>query len=201
LRAVLIAAPLLLVAGGAAAHDGDHSCMPHMVTASASVRGASLEGTHPLLAGDVAEGYVPGVGVSATYALAPFPELELRLRFQYMKPLPDRAALRDGLHEIRGMLGTVFLAPLVPTTLDLAVGFEAGVVDYRLTQVELDVPFDADEALGWSLGASIGLRGWVTWHTGFWGELRAGHTHARDDGFALRSTWPIELALGWADRF
>jgi hypothetical protein len=177
--------PILVATAPAQAHEGDHSCMPHMVTAGVGVAAQDLRGA-------LDQGLFPAVGLAASHALAPVPELELRLRFQYDKALPGDELLRDRLHELRVLAGPSVITVLVPDRLDLVVGFEAGWAAHLLEDAR---------AHGWSLGASVGLRGWVTWHTGFWGELRTSYVETDGDDLVLVARRPVELMVGWADRF
>jgi hypothetical protein len=191
LRALGAALGLLLAPSLARAHDGDHGRMPHMVTAGViPLQVARMLGAEPRIEGRS----VAAVGGAASYAYAPVREIELRARFAYVKPLPPSEALRDGLHQFRVTVGPVLVAELLPDDLDLVTSVELGAAIHH---------FDAANAVGPTAWASLGLRGWVSWHTGFWGELRTGlsDTSGAPGGFTLWSAAPLELMLGWADRF
>jgi hypothetical protein len=182
---------MVALARPAAAHEGDHSCMLHMVSLWLTpLHVASLESDHPAFSDN--ERNVGAAGVAAAYAIAAR-ALELRVRGEYLKPFPDDETLREDLHRFRAVFAPAIVVPLIEDRLDLVGGFDVGVVDFWLE--------DVGHAIGWSASAGLELRGWVTWHTGFGVGVRAGYDEADDDTFALRSAWPIALSLSYSDRF
>lgn len=207
---ILAAAGALLasfVSLRASAHEGSHERMPHQITAGLIPLYVTFyDGGHPgLVGGPIDELSVLSLGVTVSYGFTLWQLLELRVRSDYLKPFPGRAALRDGLHEFRGVVGVSGVVPLVGEDLQLALGPEAGLAAWRLTAIEdRAVAFDSSHAIGYSLGFSASLRGWVTHHTGFWLELGFGLSNASgagDDGAGIASHYPLRCALGWADRF
>jgi hypothetical protein len=198
LRSWSLSVVLLLSAESALAHEGDHSCMLHMVSVGiVPLHVATFDSEHPAF--DEAGTSIGAVGVSLAYALAATRMLELRIRAEYLKPFPEAEPLSDGLHRFRGVFAPAIVVPLIPDRLDLAGGFDAGVVVYGLDEKS---GFEEVFAVGWTASAAIELRGWVTWHTGFGVALRAGFDDATTDAnFPLRSAWPFELALTYSDRF
>ncbi len=191
-----------LLCGEAVAHDGDHRVMRHMVTAGITPLSlARIEGGHARAPQPIAELVTRAVGVSAGYSFAPVRELELRARLHYLKPFPIHPAYRDGLHAFRATVGPVLVRELIPYRLEGITALELGLAVYRLENGS-GTSFDTAHAAGMTASALVGVRGWVTWHTGFWGEVRAGaaDTGIRDQ-LRIWSAWPLELSLGWADRF
>ena len=166
---------------------------------------ARLDGRHDaLVLGPIDELNVGAFGLLVGYAYRPWRLLELRGRGQWLKPFPGRDALDTGLHEFRVTGGAAAVVPLGSPHLELAFGLDAGLGLFRLRKIEEPRPgFSASHALGWTLGWTAAFRGFVTDHTGFWGEAGFGLTDAsgagRDGGIASR--WPLQLTLGWADRF
>lgn len=205
-RALLVVCGLLF-ARSAQAHDGAHDDMPHQVTAGLiPIYVTAYDGAHPgLTEGPIDELNIGAIGVTVGYGHTLWRLLELRIRSEYIKPFPSRDALRSGLHEFRGVVGVSGVIPLAGDRLQLALGPEAGVAAWRLTAVENDDAFSASHALGYTLSFATSLRGWVTYHTGFWAELGFGTadgSHAGDaPGSGIASRWPLRVALGWADRF
>lgn len=182
---------MVALARPAAAHEGDHSCMLHMVSLWLTpLHVASLESDHPAFSDN--ERNVGAAGVAAAYAIAA-KALELRARFEYLKPFPDAEPLREELHRFRAVFAPAIVVPLIEDRLDLVGGFDAGVVDFWLE--------DVGHAIGWSASAGLELRGWVTWHTGFGVSVRAGYDEAKEESLPLRSAWPIALSLSYSDRF
>jgi hypothetical protein len=179
--------------------------MPHMVTAGiAPVSWTRMRGDLAALSAPIDETSVAAVGLAASYAYSPIRACELRVRFHYLKPFPARASLRRGLHQFRAVLGPVALASIVPHKLDVVAAFETGLAVHRMTATDEDTSLESPaHAVGWTASVALGVRGWVTWHTGFWGELRTGYarTIGRRDAFELTAIWPAEIMAGWADRF
>jgi hypothetical protein len=182
--------------------------MPNQVTAGLiPLYVTAYDGAHPgLVRGRIDELSVAALGVTLGYSYTLWHVVELRLRAEYLKPFPAREALRDGLHEFRGVVGVAGVIPLYGQQLQLAVGPEAGVAAFRLTAIEDDtVPFESSHALGYTLSFAASLRAWATHHTGFWLELGFGVADAAragdEPGAGIASRWPLRGALGWADRF
>ncbi len=202
-----LAAGLVAAPSRAVAHEGSHERMPHQITAGLIPLYVALyDGAHPgLVAGPIDELNVAALGVTVSYGFTLWELLELRVRSEYIKPFPRREALAEGLHEFRAVLGASGIIPLWGPRLSLALGPEAGLAAWRLTAIEADeAGFASAHAVGYTLSFAASLRGWVTHHTGFWGELGLGVADASgagDAGDGIASRWPLRAAVGWADRF
>ena len=167
---------------------------------------ARYEGSHEGLSeGPIDELNVGSVGFTVSYSFAPWQYMELKVQSEYLKPFPGRAALDEGLHEFRGVLGVDGVLPLGCDRLQLNFGLDGGFAAWRLTQLEEDRPdFDASHAMGWSVSWHGGIRGWFTEHTGIWGEAGFGvadASHVGDAGNGISARWPLRITVGWADRF
>jgi hypothetical protein len=179
----------------------------HMVSAGVTpLYLAALHGEHAALRqGEIDELNVGAMGVAISYAYRPLSLLEMRLRGEYLKPLPDRGALKAGLHGFRVVLAPALLVALADW-LELAGGFDVGVSLWRLQEGfadELAPGFGVSHAVGWTMSSSLGLRAWATAHTGFWLDASAGYDETRHGGddLAIRSGWPLKATLGWSDRW
>jgi hypothetical protein len=179
----------------------------HMVSAGLTpLYLAKLHGDHGALRrGAIDELNVGAMGIAISYAHAPLRGLELRLRGEYLKPFPEREALKGGLHGFRVVLAPALVAPLTDW-LELAGDIDVGVSIWRFQEAfadELRPGFGASHAVGWTMSSSLGLRAWVTAHTGFWLDVAAGYDETRrgSDGLSIRSGWPLKATVGWSDRW
>jgi hypothetical protein len=166
---------------------------------------AKYEGSHEGFDEAIDEFGVGAIGVTVSYSFAPWKYFEIRSQLEYMKPFVGREALDKGLHEFRGVLGVDGVLPLGCDYMQLTFGVDGGWVGWRLTELEQDrADFSASNALGWTLSWKAGFRGWITDHTGFWGESSFGAADASsvgDRGNGLSERWPLRVTLGWADRW
>jgi len=197
---------LLLLAGEAAALPDDPRQMQHRVEAGITpLYLARLDGRQDALVnGPIDELNVAAFGLLVGYAYRPLRLLELRVRGQWLKPFPGRDALDKGLHEFRLTGGVAAVLPLGTPSLELAFGIDGGVGMFRLTEIEEDRPdFSASHAAAYTFAWTAGFRGWITDHTGVWGQAGFGLTDASGAGTdsGIASRWPLQVTVGWADRF
>jgi hypothetical protein len=180
--------------------------MPHMITAGVTpLYVAHLSGRHPGLEPPrLAEDNIAAAGGVIGYGYQLAEQFELRLRLAVLKPLPTSGAhpelLRRGLLELRAVVAPSVLVPLVDERLDALVGFEGGPSLWRLP-VAGAARDTTSHAAGATASAVLGLRGWVTHHTGFWLELSGGYAKATGRQLTIVSAWPLQATVGWADRF
>ena len=204
--AALTACSVALVATDATALPDDPREMQHRVQAGITpLYVTRLDGQQDALAqGPIDELNVAAFGILVGYAVRPHRLLEVRLRGQWLKPFPGRAALDEGLHEFRLTTGLGAVLPLGTPHMELAFGVDGGLGMFRLTAIEDDRPdFSASHAAAYTFAWTAGFRGWITDHTGFWGEAGFGLTDASTAGAntGIASRWPLQVTMGWADRF
>jgi hypothetical protein len=197
----LTAVLAMLAARTANAHDGDHSSMPNMVSLGITPLSVGrYTGSHPRYATPIDDEVVGALGASIAFGRRLGDGFELGLRSEFLKPFPSREALREGLYEFRVVLAPGVVASLVPERLDLAANFQAGIGVAYLNEHE-DGGGGTSYALGYTLGAGVSLRAWVTHHTGF--SLDAAIVHGRFErgDFELIGVAPLRATLGYHDRF
>jgi hypothetical protein len=129
--------------------------------------------------------------------------LELRLRLAYARPITSEGPTID---ELRATLGADWVASLAGGWTMLTVGPNLGVVG---------VAVDDRWLPGLYVGGTVGVRPFVTFHTGFFAELSFGASffpglgsppapRAPPNLFAEEHAQTASLGrlvLGWADRF
>lgn len=203
--AALSTVGILLVTAEASALPDDPRDMQHRVEAGFTpLYLTRLDGQQDALTeGPIDELNVGAIGLLVGYAFRPVRLIELRLRGQWLKPFPGRAALDEGLHELRITGGIGAVLPLATPHLELAFGLDAGAGLFRLTAFEEGRDLPASHAGAFTVAWTAAFRGWITDHTGFWGEagfgLTDGSSAGEDSGIASR--WPLQMTVGWADRF
>jgi len=209
---VALLCSLLCCASLASAEEGSHlgpddEHWRHKVAVGLTpINLAQYRGSHAgLTEGPIDERNIGSLGVSLSYAFAPWRNLEVKIQGEYLKPFPGRAALDQGLHELRAVLGVDAVVPLGCDYMELVFGIDGGMAAWRLTELEDQRDdFSASHAMGWTLSLHSAFRGWITDHTGFWGELSSGAadgSSAADDGNGIASRWPLRVSLGWISRF
>jgi hypothetical protein len=205
LAALVVFAAVSLPASLAAALPDDPAKMQHRVDIGFTpLYLAQLDGRHQALTdGPIDELNVGSVGVLVGYAFRPWRLLEFRIRGQWLKPFPGRGALNDGLHELRATLGLAAVLPLGSPHLELAFASDLGPGMFRLRTFEDPSDGPASNAAAFTVAWTAAFRGWITDHTGFWAEAGFGLNDASGAGQAsgIASRWPLQVTLGYADRF
>ena len=204
MRLLALASALSVVLCATAARADDH--FQHKVAAGITpINLARYEGSHEGFLTPIDELGVGAIGVSVSYSYAPWKYLELKIQSDYLKPFVGRDAIDEGLHEFRGVLGVDGVLPLGCDYMQLNFGVDGGMAAWRLTAIEDGrEDFSASHALGWTLQWRAGFRGWISDHTGFWGETGFGVADASsvgERGNGLSARWPLRVTVGWADRF
>jgi hypothetical protein len=175
----------------ALADDGDDSDMPNIVTLGvAPLDALALRGRVPKLDAIPRE-TISGWSLTAGYGLSPLEDFELHLRFAYRSPYTFVKTSDDDLHLFDGSVRLLFRSQLSPRA-QLYAAFDGGSSFAVVDEI----------GAGASLGAALGVRGWLTDHTGVWAEVGMGYAATRfDNGDALQIGTPVRMTFGWADRF
>ncbi len=192
-----MSAALLLTPCTAWAHEPEnpdaHRSMPNQVTAGVTV----------MCPGQIrSEGQalrsVACVGASIAFARELSRHFDLRARVEYDKPFPDSDVLYASLHTLRFTVAPELVAYRFDQRFTVTLGPEVGGA-FALTTEQNDAP--SRTGWGFTVGAVAGLRGWVSYHTGFFGEVGAGLSDVATGEWSLRRVWLGRVTLGWADRF
>jgi hypothetical protein len=173
------------------AHDGDHRSMPNHVTAGiAPLDAMALRGTTPAVPA-VPRDTISGYSVTLGYGHQLFDDFELHLRWAYAWPHTFVESSDHDLHVFRGTMRALMRAELSPRA-QLYAAFDGGALFALVDEL----------GAGATAGAALGVRGWLTHHTGFWAELGVGYGGARfDEQHSLQIGTPLKMTLGWIDRF
>ncbi len=175
----------------ASAHEGDdptaHREMPFQVTAglvalcpSTFTRATEVTTSIGCLGGEISGAAAPEIGSERP--------LELRLRLAYARPVTGEGPTVD---ELRATLGADWVASVAEGFTALSVGPNLGLVGLSI----------ADRFLpGLFVGGTVGVRPFVTFHTGFFAELSFGASLFFADEHTQSASLG-RLVLGWADRF
>jgi hypothetical protein len=181
------------------AHQPDnpdaHRSMPNQVTAGViALCPSSYDVDEPM--GDVSAEGVACIGAQLSFSRELGRFFELRLRTAYERPFLFADEL-GSLHDIRATIGGSAVFYRLSDDLTLTVGPELGLAAFvRETKDESPAYW----GIAW--GGVLGIRPWLTYHTGLFAEAAFGGATAWDDGDStLRSTTLGRLTLGWADRF
>jgi hypothetical protein len=178
--------------GEVVAHEGDdptaHREMPFQVTAglvavcpSTFTRATDVTTTIGCLGGEISGAFAPAI-------LSSDRPLELRLRLAYARPVTGDGPTID---ELRATIGADWVASLAGGWTMLTVGPNLGLVG---------VAVDDRWLPGLFVGGTVGVRPFVTFHTGFFAELSFGASLFFAEEHAQSASLG-RLVLGWADRF
>lgn len=187
----------------ATAHEGDdpaaHVSMPTQIT-------AGLTSLCPMkVSSELREASaIACFGGEVTLAFSPVPEARdtfaVRLRFGYARPLLSEETehavdLFATFHEFRALASPEYVAVRFGDTLNLAVGpslgFEGALVGP-----------DGEKFLpAIHVGGAAAVRGFVTYHTGFFAETSFGAGFYLHETADLASRSLGRITLGWIDRF
>ncbi len=172
--------------------------MPNQVTAGVI---ALCPSSYDVDSGDgvaSAEG-VACIGAALSFSREIGRYFELRLRTSYERPfLFDRVSSELGsLHDIRATVGASAVFYRLADDLTVTIGPELGLAGFVR-----ETPDDNTRAYwGVAWGGVLGLRPWLTYHTGLFAEAAFGGASAWHEGSTLRSVTLGRVTLGWADRF
>lgn len=193
-------------AANAYAHDPDnpdaHRSMPNQVTAGViALCPSSYDVDEP--AGTVSADGVACIGVQLSFSRELGRHFELRLRTSYERPFlfasQEGDALDrplDSLHDVRATIGGSAVFYRLSDDLTLTVGPEIGLAAFVR-----ETPSESLAYWGIAWGGVLGIRPWLTYHTGLFAEAAFGGAATWNDDSTLRSTTLGRLTLGWADRF
>lgn len=202
--AIALAALAAVPAAPAWAHEPDnpdaHRSMPNQVTAGVTALCPSAYAVHEPTGDASAEGVAcigAVIGVSREIGRT----FELRLRTSYERPFlfsgPDAVANPLGsLHNVRATLGAGALFYRLSDKLTVTVGPELGLAAFVR-----ETPNESRAYWGVAWGGVLGVRPWLTYHTGLFAEAAFGGAAAWEGDSTLRSTTLGRVSLGWADRF
>lgn len=142
-----------------------------------------------------AEG-VACVGAALTFSHELSRHFELRFRAGYDKPFPFDDSQLDFLHEVRATLSADVVFYRLQDELTLTLGPELGLATFVFERSNENQTF-----WGVAWGGVLGVRPWLTYHTGLFAEAGFGGTITWQDGSTLSSTTLGRITVGWADRF
>ena len=145
-------------------------------------------------------------GGELSLAFSPVPEASdtfaVRLRFGYAHPvllddsvLTALTSLFEPLHEFRALVSPEYMAVRFGDTVHVAVGPSLGF-EGVLVGPRGGVFLPAIHA-----GGTVALRGFVTYHTGFFAETSFGAGVTIHDSADFSSRSLGRVTLGWIDRF
>ncbi len=181
--------------------------MPNQVTAGITpMCAAHYTGRHPRIGagprGEMSIAGVPCIGASISFAREIGRHFEVRLRVSYDKPFPANDALEAGLHELYATVGPALVAYRMNDALTVTLGPEVGFYGAFFTRTEaLGGAIEPFRAPGWTTAMTAAVRPWITYHTGFFGEVSAGVASGVADDIEVRAGWLGRVTVGWADRF
>ena len=180
------------------AHQADdpeaHRSMPNQVTAGVVALCPSsydVSGTGR----DVSADGVACIGAAISFSREVGRFFELRLRTAYERPFLFDEKL-GSLHNVRvtGSPAAVFYR--LADDLTLTLGPELGLAAFVR-----ETPSGADAYWGVAWGGVLGVRPWLTYHTGLFAEAAFGGATSWGGDSELRSITLGRVTLGWADRF
>lgn len=174
-----------------------HRSMPNQVTAGVIALCPSSYDIHST-AGTVSADGVACIGAAISFSREVGRFFELRLRTAYERPfLFERLPNELGsLHDVRATLGASAVFYRLSDDLTLTVGPELGLAGFVR-----ETPDESRAYFGVAWGGVLGIRPWLTYHTGLFAEAAFGGASTWHEDSTLRSTTLGRLTLGWADRF
>lgn len=183
----------------AKAHDPDnpeaHRSMPNQVTAGAITLCPTAHDLDRPGSRQGAEG-VACIGAALSFSRELGRHFELRIRAAYDKPFLFDDTELDSLHEVRATLSADAVFYRLRDKLTLTLGPELGLATFVHEQ-----PDENQTYWGVAWGGVLGIRPWLTYHTGLFAEAGFGGTITWQDDTTLSSTTLGRITLGWADRF
>lgn len=155
-----------------------------------------------LQATDTAES-VACFGASIAFSRELTRDFELRARVTYIKPAFFDDVLASHAHDFEATLSPSFLAYRFADRLTFTLGPEVGLKGFILEDTLRGdaVTLRGADAWGVFVGGSVGIRPWVTFHSGFFAEMGFSYGQVWSEVLEVQSTTLGRVTLGWADRF
>lgn len=182
----------------------NHRSLPNQVTAGViAVCPSHLRFEHADLADMSSAEGVACFGATISFARELTRDFELRARVTYIKPALLDDVLSSHAHEFEATLSPSFLAYRFADRLTFTLGPEVGLKGFILedTVVGDVLTLQGADAWGVFVGGSVGIRPWVTFHSGFFAEMGFSYGQVWSDLLEVQSTTLGRVTLGWADRF